>query len=167
MKDQAASLWEKWKNQRGGPALAAILGGIAMLLIFLSELWPQSTSGEVTEATTLSALEYQTQLEQQLADLIGQMEGAGHTVVMITLESEEEVIYALDTQTGQTQTQQTHVLLENGTALEETVYLPTVCGAAIICDGGADVRVAARITELVGALLDLPANRICVEQRSG
>ena len=27
--------------------------------------------------------------------------------------------------------------------------------------------IAARITELVSALLDLPSNRICVEQRKG
>ena len=38
---------------------------------------------------------------------------------------------------------------------------------AVVCDGGGDVRVAARITELVRALLDLSANRICVEQRKG
>lgn len=31
--------------------------------------------------------------------------------------------------------------------------------------GRGDVRVAARITELVGALLDVLSNRICVEQR--
>ncbi len=37
--------------------------------------------------------------------------------------------------------------------LTETVCLP--------------IRVAARITELVSALLDLPSNRICVEQRKG
>lgn len=35
----------------------------------------------------------------------------------------------------------------------------------VVCEGGGDVRVAARITELVGALLDVPSNRICVEQR--
>ena len=46
-------------------------------------------------------------------------------------------------------------------------YLPAVCGVAVVCDGGGDVRVAARITELVRALLDLSANRICVEQRKG
>ena len=40
-----------------------------------------------------------------------------------------------------------------------------VCGVAVVCEGGGDVRVAARITELVGALLDVPSNRICVEQR--
>ena len=44
---------------------------------------------------------------------------------------------------------------------------PAVCGVAVVCDGGGDVRVAARITELVRALLDLSANRICVEQRKG
>lgn len=40
-----------------------------------------------------------------------------------------------------------------------------VCGVAVLCEGGGDIRVAARITELVSALLDLPSNRICVEQR--
>ena len=85
---------------------------------------------------------------------------------MITLESGEERIYATDTRTGGDQSQQkTHVLLEDGTALEETTYLPTVCGVAIVCDGGGDVGVEARITALVSALLDVPANRICVEQR--
>ena len=78
---------------------------------------------------------YKTQLEQQLTELI------------------------------ETQTQQTHVLLDDGTALEQTVYLPTICGVAVVCEGGGDVRVASRITELVGALLDVPSNRVCVEQR--
>ena len=52
-------------------------------------------------------------------------------------------------------------------SLHWTTYLPAVCGVAVVCDGGGDVRVAARITELVRALLDLSANRICVEQRKG
>ena len=100
-------------------------------------------------------------------ELIEQLDGAGKTVVMVTLESGEETIYAVDTQSGQMQNQETHVLLEDGSALEETTYLPAVCGVAVVCDGGGDVRVAARITELVRALLDLSANRICVEQRKG
>ena len=86
---------------------------------------------------------------------------------MVTLESGEERIYATDTQSGQLQSQETHVLLEDGSALEETVCLPVIRGVAVVCDGGGDVRIAARITELVRALLDLPANRICVEQRKG
>ena len=37
---------------------------------------------------------------------------------------------------------------EDGSALTETVCLPQVCGVAVLCEGGGDIRVAARITEL-------------------
>ena len=144
--------------------LALVLGGAAMLLILLSELFPASTPA-VQPSTKQDECTYKSQLEQQLTELIEQVQGAGKTTVMLTLESGEETVYALDTLSGQTQTQQTHVLLDDGTALEQTVYLPTICGVAVVCEGGGDVRVAARITELVGALLDVPSNRICVEQR--
>lgn len=149
--------------------LACILGCLAMLLILLSELFPTADSNtakaQTAPAENTSYTQYKRQLEEQLETLIGQIQGAGKTTVMLTLESGEETVYALDTLSGQTQTQQTHVLLDDGTALEETVYLPSVCGVAVVCEGGGDVRVAARITELVSALLDVPSNRICVEQR--
>ena len=105
------------------------------------------------------------QVEQGELCIVVGPSGAGKTTVMVTLESGEETIYALDTLSGQTQEQQTHVLLDDGTALAQTVCTPRVCGVAVVCEGGGDVRVAARITELLHSLLDLPANRICVEQR--
>jgi stage III sporulation protein AG len=46
------------------------------------------------------------------------------------------------------------------------VYLPQVQGVAVLCDGGGDVHIAARITEMLSALLALPTNHICVEKRS-
>lgn len=147
--------------------LAIGFGGLAMLLIFLSELIPQPSAQTVTQTSPADNTAYRVQLEQQLTELIEQIDGAGKTVVMLTLENGEETVYALDTQSGQTQSQETHVLLEDGSALAQTVYLPKICGAAIVCEGGGDVRIAARITELVSALLDLPSNRICVEQRKG
>lgn len=166
MKTREPSFWEPFKEPRRRVAWAVALGGLAMLLILLSELW----TGEAPAASTArtsgeTAAAYQEQLEQRLAALIAQIDGAGQTVVMVTLETGEETVYALDTLSGQTQNQETHVLLEDGTALEQTVHLPKVCGAAVICDGGGDIRVAAHITELVSALLDIPSNRICVEAR--
>ena len=143
--------------------LAVLLGAAAMLFLLLSELFTSSAQPAAASAADEGA--YRQQLEQQLSDLIAQVEGAGRTTVMITLESGEETIYALDTLSGQTQQQQTHVLLDDGTALAQTVCTPRVCGVAVVCEGGGDVRVAVRITELVGALLDVPSNRICVEQR--
>ena len=149
-------------------SLAAALGVAAMVLILCSEVWPASGGSRTGDGAPSgqTAASYRAGLEQQLAGLIAQVEGAGETTVMVTLESGEERIYATDTQTGTEQSRQTHVLLEDGTALEETTYLPTVCGVAVVCDGGGDVGVEARITALVSALLDVPANRICVEQRS-
>lgn len=146
--------------------LAIVFGGIAMALILLSEWIPAQPDADVRTAAADPAA-YRVQIEQQLTSLIEQIDGAGKTVVMLTLENGEETVYALDTQSGQTQSQETHVLLDDGSALAQTVYLPKVCGAAIVCEGGGDVRVAVRITELVSALLDLPSNRICVEQRKG
>ena len=160
---------EKCKGKQGRARLAAAVGLLAMLLILLSELFPQpSAAGSTQKAkSTQSSTEYQAQLEERLERLISHMSGAGKTTVMVTLGTGEEMIYALDTQSGDLQSQQTHVLLEDGSALTETVCVPQVCGVAVLCEGGGDVRIAARITELVSALLDLPSNHICVEQRKG
>lgn len=146
--------------------LSVILGTAALLLILFSELFSGGkTAQPVKTAKAMEQSAYKEQLETQLTGLIEQIQGAGKTVVMVTLESGEERVYATDTQSGQLQSQETHVLLDDGSALEETVCLPVIRGVAVVCDGGGDVRIAARITELVRALLDLPANRICVEQR--
>lgn len=156
---------EKFKGSEGRAVLAALIGGLAMLLILLSELLP-SKMGDASPKNTASDAEgYQLQLETRLEELISQMEGAGKTTVMLTLESSEEMIYAVDTRSDTQQSQQTHVLLGDGTALKETIYQPQVRGAAVLCEGGGDIRIAANITEMISALLDLPSNRICVEQR--
>ena len=110
--------------------LAVLLGAAAMLLLLLSELFTPSVKPAAASAAPADESAYRQQLEQQLSDLIAQVEGAGRTTVMITLESGEETIYALDTLTGQTQQQQTHVLLDDGTALAQTVCTPRVCGVA-------------------------------------
>lgn len=155
------SLLEKQNRTK----LAVVLGAAAMLLLLLSELLPTNAVKESVLAPADETAYHREQLEEQLQELIEQIDGAGTTTVMITLESGEETVYATDTQSGQTQSQETHVLLEDGTALAQTIYLPQVCGAAVVCDGGGDIRVAAQITELVRALLDLSANRIVVAQR--
>ena len=136
------------KGPQGRTRLAVLIGGVAMLLLLLSELMPTGTKSAAASTAPQEIAAYQTQLENRLETLIAQMDGAGKTTVMLTLETGE-----------------THVLLEDGSALAETIYQPQIRGVAVLCDGGGDVRVAARITEMVGALLDLPSNRICVEQR--
>ncbi len=120
------ALLEKQNRTR----LAVVLGGAAMLLLLLSELLPATPPAEPSAASASQASAYREQLEAQLQDLIGQIDGAGATTVMVTLETGEETVYATDTQSGQTQSQETHVLLDDGTALAQTVYYPQVCGGS-------------------------------------
>ena len=166
-KNELLSALRSLQSNKNRTSLAVAVGVLAMLLLLLSELLPgdsmQKTAASTAQTTAVS--QYQTQLEQQLEGLISQLQGAGRATVMVTLTTGEETIYAVDTQTGDLQQQETHVLLQDGSALAETTYLPQVCGVAVLCEGGGDVRVAARITELIHSLLDLPTNRICVEQR--
>lgn len=165
MNEKLHLLQQQFQGSKGRTTLAVFVGAIAMLLLLLSELLPKASSATVPAAKDTDAKQYQTQLEEQLAELISQLQGAGKTTVMVTLTTGEETVYAVDTQTGELQQQETHVLLQDGSALAETTYLPQVCGVAVLCEGGGDVRVAARITELLRSLLALPSNRICVEQR--
>ena len=164
-KNELLSALRSLQNNKNRTALAVTVGVMAMLLLLLSELLPSGNTQKTAASTvrTAAVSQYQTQLEQQLEELISQLQGAGRTTVMVTLTTGEETIYAVDTQTGDLQQQEKHVLLQDGSALAETTYLPQVC--AVLCEGGGDVRVAARITELLHSLLDLPTNRICVEQR--
>lgn len=166
-KNELLSALRSLQGGKGRTSLAVAVGVLAMLLLLLSEFLPSGNTQKAAASTaqTATVSQYQTQLEQQLEELISQLQGAGRTTVMVTLTAGEETIYAVDTQTGDLQQQETHVLLQDGSALAETTYLPQVCGVAVLCEGGGDVRVAARITELLHSLLDLPANRICVEQR--
>ena len=105
------------KGPQGRTRLAVLIGGVAMLLLLLSELMPTGTKSAAASTAPQETAAYQTQLENRLETLIAQMDGAGKTTVMLTLETGEETIYALDTQSGQMQEQQTHVLLEDGSAL--------------------------------------------------
>lgn len=164
MKKEMFSLSKTLNGPKSKLFMAAMIGGVSMVLILLSELGSEQKVSSLEEGVQ-SVITYQLQLESRLEELISQMNGAGKTTVMVTLETGEEAVYAVDTRTGDMQTQKTHVLLDDGTALKETVYLPQVCGVAILCEGGSNIQVTVRITEMVSALLDIPSNRICVAQR--
>lgn len=115
MKSREQSLFAGLLQKQNRTQLAIILGVAAMLLILFSELFstPAKTAANAGSSAAVSETAYREQLETQLTELIEQLDGAGKTVVMVTLESGEETIYAVDTQSGQMQNQETHVLLED------------------------------------------------------
>ena len=152
------------------------LGLAGILLIFFSEL-PSASRTQAQKATgagTAQSAEYIQEMEEKLTSILQQVQGAGQVHVMVTLEATGQSVYAQDEelssstgQDGQRQssTRTEHVILDSGTGkapLLEQAYEPEVRGVAVVCEGGDDILVIGRITELVSVVLGIPTYRFCV-----
>lgn len=109
---------------------------------------------------------YEKELEQRLEELLSNVDGAGKTRVMVTLESTQMNVYAMDERDSMGGTEKTHILLDEGGALTETIQTPEIGGVAVLCEGGDNVKVAARIHEILSSLLGLSTGRISVTKMS-
>ena len=156
-------IWDKYKFV----ALVA-LAGIVLLL------WPsgREETAERTSPKAVSAV--QAELQQEMEDILGRIQGVGEVRVLLTVESDGERQLAQDSElsySGSTAAPEDYsrsfqtVLVDGGGAEEpvvtQTVY-PTCRGALVVCQGGdrADVKLA--VTEAVAALTGLSADRITV-----
>lgn len=168
-----------WLAQKGAKPpvnllLALGLGG--MLLILLADLRASSQTAAAAPApntaaqVTLTEAEYTAQLEQKLQQMISQIEGAGETAVMITLEGSRETIYAQSEKSGEGSSHESSPVLRKASsgeeALVEMTWEPEIRGVAVVCQGGADITVAARVTELVSVVLGVPSHRISIAKMS-
>lgn len=159
------------------PGMLFALGLAGMALILFADLFdpagenvPRESGTSDTASGSAELTDYADQLSSRLEELLSGVEGAGQTQVMITLENSEETIYALDEKRGDGQSYEwSHVILDDGTgdsALVETTWLPEVRGVAVVCQGGDDAAVQARLTEMVSVLLGVSTNRISIAKMS-
>ncbi len=165
-----------------------LIGLTGIFLLFIADLFAGANSlnntqteqiGQTNEVSSITiANEYTKELEMRLNEIISQVEGAGKTQIMLTLETPFENIYAKDmnnqsqTTINEDGTTNTHTIYEsehiiinsenNDTPIIEMQLLPEIKGVAVICEGGDDIVVISRITELVSVVLGVPTNRICV-----
>lgn len=145
-KQSIAWLQAAWKDDKKRINLLLVSGLAGMLLLCMSEWLPagQSTQNAAQSSQqSQTAAEYEQQLETRLAALIRAMDGAGETVVMVTLDCGEETTYAADTRTEKTSedtrssaaSQRTH-LLAGAQPVVQSVQAPQVRGVAVLCQGG-------------------------------
>ena len=145
------------------PSSLLILAGLLGLgLIFLSDSTGR-TSGAAQKPTASAQIEaYEAQMERRLTELIERIDGAGQAQVMVTFEATGETVYALDERISQDGSTQSEHVLAGGQPVTREMLLPTVQGVAVLCQGGDDVVVQARVTEAVSVLLGITTNRISV-----
>ena len=150
--------------------LLLLLCGAVGLLVLL--LLPGGEKREKVRQEQPQPASVQT-MEAELCALLGAIEGVGDVRVMLRTASSGETVYAANTDgTTEMRDKQTSkkeknsvVIVKNTqgeTGLVVGTTLPAVTGAAVVCRGGSDPVVRARVTETIRALFNLSTNHISV-----
>ena len=152
----------KWKY-----ALIVLLAGLLLLATGGGGDPPAgrdaAEGAEPAAAETFSLSEF----EARLTACLSRIEGVGQVELMLTLDSTGREVYASDIrQTTSASYESTVSTVSNGSYGEEPVRVTTTSpefrGAVVVCQGADDDRVRLAVTEAVGALCGLGADRITV-----
>ena len=164
-----------------------LLGMVGVLLLLLSECTPKSnpSTPSATSSVQSTAEDYVKNMEQRLKQMIEQIDGAGKSEVMLTLQNSGESIYATQTKNSEDHTEdigegnskktskselEQETLIYEGTdgkqALLITQKEPQINGVIVACEGGENAVVQARIIQAVTTVLNLSTNRVCVTKIS-
>lgn len=172
-----------------------VLAGIVLLLCSLP--LGQSASGkkesntggkEKTETGTAEineTLSYKENLENEVEELLGRMEGVGQVKVMIHISQTSEKILKEDSSVDTEDTEETdsqggsrsvtarsedksviYTVDGNGHEVPYVVMekMPVIDGIAVVAKGGGNASVKSEVTALLEALFHLEANQISVSQ---
>ncbi len=155
-----------WAEDKRRAALLFAVGMAGIVLLGVSEWLPagEKAPDPAPTAQPAAADAYARELEQRLQALLCQVEGAGRVEVMATLAAQEETVYAKDRRYSADGTGEESLVLPGGTApaLIETVTMPQIQGVAVLCEGGADIAVQSRITQIVHVLTGVGTSHITV-----
>ena len=122
------------------------------------------------ETTTVNENIHEATLEEKLASILSQVDGAGKVQVILTAAAGEEIIYQTNNDlTSNDESNSTDVDTvtitdseRNQTGLIRQVNPPIYQGAIVVCQGADDPTVQLAIVDAVSKLTGLGANRISV-----
>lgn len=124
-----------------------IAGIVGIALIFIST-YVDFDVGNAKPEEEFSVTTYSTQIESDLQSVISQIQGAGQTKVLLTMENSVEYVY-LDDSTTKTKEIEPHIR-----------------GVLVVCEGGDDPVVVERISEAVTKSLDISTAKVCITKLS-
>ena len=141
--------------------LVIVAGVVLMLLPGGERDRPQAESPALEEAFDLEAF------EEKLERALSQVEGAGETKVVLTLDGgSRQVLARNQDQERDGGSSNTVVTVGKGSGQQEVVPLQTVApqfrGALVVCPGGEDPQVRLKLIGAVAALTGLGSDRISV-----
>lgn len=174
------------EGKRTAPGILALLAKYKYVLIVLLAgvvclAWPSGDRGaapaaeSITPDPEVSQRQELAQLQQEMEDILGKMQGVGELRLMLTLDRGTSKTLAQDaglSYKGQpaapedySRSASTVVLSRSGSG-ESVVVLHETCpqfrGALVVCQGGGDPAVRLAVIEAVSALTGLGSDKISV-----
>ena len=150
------------------------MGMAGMLLIFLSGfIGGEDTESQQESNRTVSVQQteyaYQTAMEQELTEMLGQIRGVGRVHVLLRVSGSETQIYATEQKTetdgSRTSRESTHVLVGSGSsqsALVEQTQDPWITGVVVVCEGGDSIQVKEQVYQAVSVACSISTAQIYV-----
>lgn len=161
MKEQGEKLLQNLRHKIPAPALLVLALGCLLML------FPTGDGGEQHQVQ-LEQNEGEfilERFEQRLERVLSELDGAGETQVVLSLESGSRQILAQDRQNDSAGVS-TQTITVGGAGDQQVVPIQTVApafrGALVVCQGAGDAQVRLEITKAVGVLTGLGTDRICV-----
>ena len=128
----------KWLSDKRIVKIAVIIGTAAVLLIGLSSFIDFSGSEKDNSD------HYAAKTEAHLLEIISQISGVGEAKIFLTMDNGGENVYLKNTDT------------------KTKSIEPKVRGVVVVCDGGDDPLVVARVMDAVTKSLNIGSDKVCI-----
>lgn len=164
--------WNSARKDKRMVRLVFLLGIGGIVLIYLSTLLgPEEPAlKEARTEETLTAGDYQRQLEQDLRRVVQAVTGEPSPEVMVTLENAGEFVYAEDHKENRRdsgeESESAHVILKDSGGAQQglpvTQLKPEVKGVVIVSRNAADPAVREKLVNAARTALGVSSSRVCV-----
>lgn len=146
------------------PVAGAILGILLLLFGSLGGLKKEEEAQAAVQGS-MDPEAYAATLEARIEELCEGVKGAGRVQATVTLKGGYRAVYATDAKITSSGKQSSTVLVGSGSS-EDAILLyyenPEIAGIGIVCEGGDDPEVRARMVSLISATFSMKTNKIFV-----
>ena len=155
------------KKERGGILLAigAIVGILLLLFGSSAAARGEKKNEESAQEVIRDPEAYAREIEAKVEELCRGVTGAGKVRAAVTLKGGYRARYATDAKSSSGGYQSSTVLVGSGSSEEALLVCyenPEIAGIGIVCEGGENAEVRARIIALVSATFSIGTNKISV-----
>lgn len=170
MKLNVGELIKKVTSEKSGTRILVAIGTAGLCIIMLSSVFTGSSDDKkVKDEGKKDSSSFCIETEKKLEKFICALEGVSEAEVLITLGSEEELVFAKEGRTiitdekKEEEKQYVMVGANSGkSALVETVRTPEINGIAVAYSGNNSAAVREAIYKSVSTALNIPTSRIYV-----